>query len=134
MFIAFCTIYVGAKQYRDQSLGGVIAFTPALLVGLGISAIAAVIYVIMWEVYLYATDYEFFESYVNSIIEDRKMGGATEIELAEVASEMEQFMARYADPLYRLPVTLLEVFPVGLLVSLISAAVVRNHNSSRQAN
>ena len=33
---------------------------------------------------------------------------------------------QYADPLFRLPITFLEIFPVGLLISLISAAILRN--------
>jgi hypothetical protein len=51
--------------------------------------------------------------------------------LAEVASKAEQFRAQYSNPLYRLPVTFLEVFPAGLLVSLGSAAMLRNHDSAR---
>jgi hypothetical protein len=32
----------------------------------------------------------------------------------------------YSNPLYRLPITFVEMFPVGVLISLISAAVLRN--------
>lgn len=131
MFIAFSSIYMAVKQYRDKTLGGIISFTTALLLGLGISAIAAVVYVGVWEVYLAVTDYGFIEGYVNSIIEARKLGGASDAELAKVVAEMEQFKEQYANPLFRLPMTLLEIFPVGLLVSLISAGVLRNGRSIR---
>ena len=33
---------------------------------------------------------------------------------------MEQFKQQYANPLFRLPMTLAEIFPVGVLVSLVS--------------
>jgi hypothetical protein len=33
---------------------------------------------------------------------------------------------QYADPLYRLPMTFIEIFPIGVLVSLIAAALLRN--------
>jgi hypothetical protein len=39
---------------------------------------------------------------------------------------MEQFRVRYADPLYRLAMTFAEIFPVGALVSLVSAGLLRN--------
>lgn len=33
---------------------------------------------------------------------------------------------QYANPLFRFPMTFGEIFPVGLLITLISAAVLRN--------
>jgi hypothetical protein len=39
---------------------------------------------------------------------------------------MAEFRQQYANPLFRLPVTFIEIFPVGLVVSLISAALLRN--------
>lgn len=132
MFIAFSSIYVAIKQYRDQTLGGVITFRTALLLGLGISAIAGVVYVVVWELYLAVTDYGFIDSYVNTIVENKKLAGASEAELTKVLIETEHFRTQYANPLFRLPMTLLEVFPVGVLVSLISAAALRNHGPIRQ--
>ena len=129
MFIAFSTIFVAIKQYRDDTLGGVISFATALLMGLGISAVASVVYVTIWELYLAVTNYGFIEAYASSIVEAQKLG-ASDAELAELASKAEQFRAQYSNPLYRLPVTFLEVFPAGLLVSLGSAAVLRNHHSA----
>ncbi len=32
----------------------------------------------------------------------------------------------YRNPLFRIPMTFIEIFPVGLLVALISAALLRN--------
>jgi hypothetical protein len=32
----------------------------------------------------------------------------------------------YANPVFRLPITFVEMFPIGVLISLISAAVLRN--------
>lgn len=127
MFIAFSTIFVAIKQYRDDTLGGVISFATGLVLGLGISAIAGVVYVAIWELYLAVTDYEFIESYANSIVEASKRDGASVAELTRVISEVEKFSVQYSNFWYRLPVTFLEIFPVGLLVSLVSAAALRKH-------
>lgn len=39
---------------------------------------------------------------------------------------MDDFRRQYANPLFRMPVAFVEIFPVGVLVSLISAALLRN--------
>ena len=36
------------------------------------------------------------------------------------------FQKSYANPLHRFPQTFLEMFPVGVLISLISAGLLRN--------
>src|SRR3982750_1727451 len=43
-------VFLGVKAYRDKVLGGAIRFLPALGIGLGISAVASVFYVIGWEI------------------------------------------------------------------------------------
>ena len=38
---------------------------------------------------------------------------------------MQRFKTQYAHPLFRMPMTFTEIFPVGVLVSLISAGLLR---------
>ncbi len=128
MIIGFSMIFVATKKYRDEELGGVIKFGTALKVGLGISLIAGVVYVIVWEINLYVTDYVFIEEYTESMIEKSRESGATAQELTELTEQMDQMVENYSNPLYRLPITFTEIFPVGLLLSLISAALFRNPN------
>lgn len=130
MFIAFSAIFIAIRQYRDDTLGGVISFATAFLMGLAISAVASVVYVAIWELYLAVTDYGFIDTYTTSMVDTKELGGASETELAQVAAEAEKFRAQYSNPIFRLPMTFLEIFPVGLLVSLGSAAVLRNHRSA----
>src|SRR4051812_26538833 len=49
MLVALSTVFVALKRQRDIDQGGVIKFWPALAMGLGISFVASVIYVIAWE-------------------------------------------------------------------------------------
>lgn len=126
MILALSMIFVGIKRYRDQELGGVIKFGTAMLLGLGITGVASVIYVVVWEVNLALTDYAFIHEYTDSIISARKDAGASAEELETVQAEMDTMIANYGNPLYRLPMTFMEIFPVGLLISLISAGVLRN--------
>lgn len=126
MLLALSLIFFGVKRRRDRDLGGVIRFTPALLAGLGISAVAGVIYVIGWEITLAATDFAFVDTYSSAAIEAARAKGASAAEVEAVVAKMDEFRRQYANPLIRLPFTFIEIFPVGLLVSLISAALLRN--------
>ena len=94
--------------------------------GLGITLVASLIYVFVWELYLAYTDYSFMDTYTETVLEDKRAGGASAEELAQLAGEMESMKELYANPLFRLPMTFVEIFPVGVLVSLVSAALLRN--------
>jgi uncharacterized membrane protein len=126
MLAALSLIFVAVKGWRDRALGGVIKFVPAFLMGLGISAVAAVIYVIGWEITLALTDYAFIESYSAAVIDAARTKGATTAELQAMSARMAEFGEQYRNPLFRLPLTFIEIFPVGLIVSLVSALLLRN--------
>ena len=98
------------------------------MLGLGISVVAGVMYVFVWEIYLAMTDYAFMNEYTQSIIASKEAAGVSGAELETARAEMAQMVVNYAKPLFRLPMTFLEIFPVGVLISLISAAILRNSN------
>ncbi len=130
MIVAFGAIFVAIRQYRDQALGGVIKFSTAALLGLGIAAIASVVYVVVWEIYIHATDFSFIDQYATSHLEEKKAAGVSGPELDALVQESEQMKTSYRNPLVRVPMTLLEVFPVGLLIALLSAAMLRNSHKT----
>lgn len=130
MIVAFSAIFFAMRQYRDQALGGVIRFKTAALLGLAIAAVASVVYVAVWEVYLAATDYTFINFYTDAVIAGKKAEGLGASELTALTQEMEQMKVSYANPLIRLPMTLLEVFPIGVLVSLVSAWMLRDKRAA----
>lgn len=126
MLLALSAIFVGIKRHRDDTLGGVIRFWPAFGMGLGISAVAGVIYVLAWEAAQAITDADFVAVYSQYLIEEQRAAGAGEAAIAQLRSELASFAVQYADPWFRLPMTFVEIFPVGVLVSLVSAALLRN--------
>lgn len=128
MLIGFSMIFVATKKYRDEELGGIIKFWTALKIGLGISFIAGIVYVFVWEINLYVTDYEFISEYTDSIINKAKESGASPEELSATIEQMKQMEEQYGNWWFRLPITFTEIFPVGLLLSLISAVCFRNQN------
>ncbi len=126
MIVALSVIFLGVKRYRDQELGGVIRFGTAFRLGLGIAAVASLAYVILWEVYLSVTDYAFIHDYTQSILAAREGEGLSGTAFQVELDSMSELEAQYANPLFRLPMTFLEIFPVGLVVALGAAAVLRN--------
>ena len=126
MLIALSAVFVGIKQHRDADRGGVIGFWPALAVGVGISFIAGLFYVAAWEAVQAMTHMDFASSYAQAIIANEKAKGASAEALAKLTADMDAFKVQYADPMFRLPMTFVEIFPVGVLVSLVSAGLLRN--------
>ena len=126
MLLAFSAIFVGIKRHRDVDRGGVIGFWPAFGVGLGISFIASVFYVVAWEAVQAITDMDFATSYSNAMLASAQAEGASAEALAKMRAEFDAFKVQYADPLFRLPMTFVEIFPVGLVVALVSALLLKN--------
>jgi len=126
IILALSMVFLGIKHYRDRVLGGAIKFGPAFLLGLGISTVASVLYVIGWEVSSSLSDFNFAQSYGKSMVEATRAKGASPAEIERAIAEAAEFTRMYANPMFRLPMVFIEMFPVGLLVSLISAAILRN--------
>ena len=126
MLVGLTAVFLGIKHRRDVDGGGVIRFWPALGVGLAISAVAGVVYVIAWDVSCAIAGMDFGGDYARSMVKQAQAKGLSGAAMAKAAAEAEAFRRQYADPLFRWPMTFVEIFPVGVLVSLISAAVLRN--------
>jgi len=126
MLVALSMIFIGIKRYRDLEMGGVIRFLPAATMGIAIAAIAAIIYTLVWELYLMSSGYTFIDSYVTSAIEAKKAAGLAGEQLAQEMAELEEMRASYGKIYIRMPMTFLEIFPVGLVIAILSAALLRN--------
>jgi hypothetical protein len=135
MLVALTAVFLGVKSYRDIELGGVIGFWRALGVGVAMSLVAAVFYVVAWEAVLAMTNTDFMSTYTAMLIEQEKAKGVSAEALAKFVQDMEEMKAMYANPLIRAAMTAAEFLPVGLLVSLITAGLLRNSRflSARRA-
>lgn len=128
MLVALSMVFVGVKKYRDEQLGGVIRFSTALGVGLGISLIASLFYAFGWEAYLYATGYRFMPDYMASTIDAKRAAGASAAEIAKLTADMQAFAKTYENPVMRLLISMSEIAPVAIIITLISAALLRRRN------
>ena len=126
MLVALSLILVGVKRYRDVQCGGVIRFGRAFGLGLAIAAVAGLVYARVWESYLQLSGYDFMADYTKSILDGMRAEGATPAAIQAKAAEMNAMAETYRNPLFRIPMTFIEIFPVGFLVALVSAALLRN--------
>ncbi len=101
-------------------------FGRALALGTGIAAVAGIIYVIGWELNLAFARRNFMAEYSQGIFDTMRADGASASAIAEKQGEMRSFAEMYRNPGVRLPLTFIEIFPVGLLVALVSAGLLRD--------
>lgn len=126
MLAALSLIFMGVKRYRDVECGGTIRFGRAFALGLATAVVAGLVYVAGWEAYLATTDGNFLADYTASMLADMRASGASEAEIAATEAQMAPYIEMYRQPLMRMLITFSEIFPVGLLVALVSALVLRN--------
>jgi hypothetical protein len=123
--ISFLFVYFGVRSYRDNVAGGMLTFRQGFAVGLLITLISCLCYVVAWQIVYYNFIPDFMDRYAAHVIEQLRASGEAPAVIAEKAREMEAFKAMYANPLVNAAFTFLEPFPVGLLITLISAVVLR---------
>ena len=128
MVVALSMVFFGIKSYRDNHQNGAIKFFKGLQVGMLITLIASLVYAASWEGYLLTTpggQAAFMEKYTVSYINKMKTQGATEAEIEKMTKRFSDMADMYKNPVIRFGMTLLEILPVGIVITLISAAVLR---------
>lgn len=121
-------IFFGVRSYRDTVAAGALTFGRALTVGLLITLISCTFYVATWQVIYYKLAPGFLDKYSAHVMEKERTAGATPEQLEATARRMAEFKKLYQNPLVNIAFTFLEPFPIGLLVSLITAAVLRRRH------
>jgi ABC-type microcin C transport system permease subunit YejB len=130
MVISFLMVFFGVRSYRENVGGGTITFGKAFTVGILITLISCACYVIAWEVTYFFFMPDFFEKYSAYLTESLKASGATQQAIAAKAEEMKKFKAVYDNPFFNAAFTFIEPFPVGLVMTLLSALILRKRNAS----
>lgn len=118
-------IFVAIKNYRDKHEGGIISFGKAFKVGAYISLLASTLYVCIGLLAAKVFFPDFLDSYITHVLYMAELNGATKAELATKAAEMAEFKEMYKNPLFAILSTYAEILPLALIISLISAALLR---------
>ena len=127
MIIAFSTIYIGIKSHRDNHLNGNINFGQALKIGVGICLVASFFYITLWLIMSETIAKDFMTNYFQQSIDQIKDSNLSEAEMTVKIDDIKGFQEMYKNPFVKIGMTFLEIFPVGFLISLISAFLLKNN-------
>jgi hypothetical protein len=125
--LSFLLVVFGIRSYRENN-GGTITFGRAFSVGILITLISCVFYVASWEVIYFKIMPDFADKYAAHAIHDMRAKGATDAAIAAKKVEMQKMKTMLNNPLLNAAMTFIEPFPVGLLVTLVSAAILRRRS------
>lgn len=125
MVVAFSLVFFGVRSYRENVSDGYISFGRGFAIGILITLISSVFYVIAWEIIYFGFLPDFADKYGAYIINNYKQTGATAEQIAAKTAELRSMKAVYDNPLFNGLITLTEPLPIGILVSLISALILR---------
>ena len=125
MVLSFLLVFFGVRSYRDNVAAGAIGFGKAFQVGILITLITCAMYVIAWEIAYFNFFPHFLDQYNAHALAKMRAAGENEAAIREATAKMADFAKLYANPLFNVAITFMEVFPVGLIVTLVSAAILR---------
>jgi hypothetical protein len=128
MLISFSMIYVAVKTYRDKYNNGVISFGKAFRIGLFIALIASTMYVISWALVYNFIMPDFMDKYAAGVLKDTTLSPA---EVQAKSAEMAKYKEMYKNPVFFALFTYMEILPVGIVVSLIIALILKRKATQR---
>lgn len=119
MLLAFIFVVLGIQQQKLNNNNS-ITFGKALATGLLISLVICTIYVLVWLIVYYNFFPDFMDKYSEMILKKTSQSN-----LAAKTAEMNQMKEWYKNPIMIILLTYMEVFPIGIVVSLISALILK---------
>jgi len=125
MVASFLLIYFGIRSYRDNELAGQISFGRAFTCGILITLITSICYVAMWEVLYFNFMPHFMDGYFAAQIHKVQSSGLDAVTIAAQVAAIQRSAQLYQNPFVNMAYTLIEPLPVGLIITLVSAAILR---------
>lgn len=127
--LSFLLVFFGIRSYRDNVGHGQITFARAFAVGICITLISCAFYVGTWEVIYFGFMPDFMDKYGTHVIEKMQASGASAAAVKAQIQELNKLKEMYKNPFFNVAMTFIEPFPVGLVITLLSAAVLRKKPS-----
>ena len=125
--LSFLLVFFGIRSYRDNVGHGQITFARAFAVGISITLISCVCYVVTWEILYFnlPSMHQFMDKYAAYMVDQARASGASQEAIQVQLREIGKYKELYENPLFNVAITFSEPFPVGLLITLISAAILK---------
>ena len=124
IFLSLLLVFFGIRSYRENH-GGTISFGRAFSVGILITLISCCFYVASWLVIYYNFMPDFMDRYAAHVIQTMTQAGASDAALKAKQIELTSMKEMLKNPLINAAMTFIEPFPVGLVMTLVSAGILR---------
>jgi hypothetical protein len=131
--LSFLLVFFGIRSYRDNLGHGQITFAQGFAVGICITLISCAFYVLTWEALYFTVLHDFMDKYGAYVIEKLKASGASAAAVQAQLLQLKKYKELYENPFFNAAMTFIEPFPVGLVITLISAAVLRRKPQAQLA-
>jgi hypothetical protein len=128
--LSFLLVFFGIRSYRDNIANGQITFLKAFAVGTSITLISCICYVVTWEILYYNVFPDFWDKYGAHLIEKLKASGASPAAIEAKLQQVAKYKEMYKNPLLNAALTFIDPFPIGLVMTLISAAALKRNRPS----
>lgn len=129
--LSFLMVFFGIRSYRDNLGDGQITFLKAFGVGISITFISCVCYVLTWEVLYYKYLPGFWDHYGAHLAQKLKASGASDAAVQAKLQEAARYKEMYKNPLLNAAFTFIDPFPIGLVMTLISALALKRKQSAQ---
>jgi hypothetical protein len=131
--LSFLLVFFGIRSYRDNAGHGQITFPKAFAVGICITLISCICYVVTWEALYFTVLHDFMDKYGAYRLSKAKAAGASPAAVQAQVQQLKKYKEMYDNPFLNAMLTFIEPFPVGLVITLVSAAVLRRKPESEPA-
>lgn len=129
--LSFLLVFFGIRSYRDNNGDGQITFLKAFAVGISITLVSCLCYVVTWEVVYYTLLPDFWDKYGAHLVEKLRASGANPAAVQAQLQEVAKYKEMYKNPFLNAALTFVEPFPIGLAMTLISSLVLRRNLQSQ---
>lgn len=128
LIVIFSLVFFGVRNYRNKELGGIISFGKAFKTGALIALAGATMYVVVWLFYYYLVVPDYLDKYIAHVL--KEVAQEKPADLAAKTKEMASFKEMYKNTFFVIIITYAEVLPIGLIVALVSALVLKKKNNA----
>lgn len=125
-------VFFGVRSYRENAGGGRLTFGRAFEVGLLITLISCASHVVTFEIIYFKAVPGFGDKYAACMVERAKVSGASQQKVDQTAQQAQTLKRLFDNPLTNAALSFGEAFPVGLIATALSAAILRKKKPAHE--
>jgi hypothetical protein len=118
-------VFFAVRSYRENAGGGRIGFGRGVAVGLLVTLVSCACYAAVFEIIYFKLVPDFGDTFAACMVHRARSAGASAPEVDKVAQQAATLKRLYDHPASNAALSFATSFPIGLVVTLVSAAILR---------